>query len=123
MSPLDQVAGLTANERAALGEYLARLREACGNQVFRVVLFGSKARGDSEPESDIDLFLVLHGELDGLKRAIDGLSYEISLNHGVVLSDLVVDERRYHWMKQHREPILVEIEREGIELWRIEKVA
>lgn len=77
-------------------DYLNRLRKICGNRVLRVILFGSKARGDSGPESDIDLFVVLQGKLDGLKRTLIDLSYEISLNHGVVLSDLVVDERRYH---------------------------
>jgi predicted nucleotidyltransferase len=123
MSPLDQVLSLTDNERAALADYLARLRETCGNRVLRVVLFGSKARGDSEPESDIDLFIVLQGELNGLKKTLVDLSYKISLNHGVVLSDLVVSERRYRWMSQHGEPMLVEVEREGIELWRIESVA
>jgi predicted nucleotidyltransferase len=123
MNPLNRVAGLADNEQAALLDYLTQLREICGNRVLRVILFGSKARGDSGPESDIDLFVVLQGELDGLKRTLIELSYEISLNHGVVLSDLVVGERRYHWMSQHGEPILTEVEREGIELWRIESVA
>jgi predicted nucleotidyltransferase len=122
MSPLDQVSGLTDNERAALADYLIQLHETCGNRILRVVLFGSKARGDSGPESDIDLFVVLQGELNGLKKTLVDLSYEISLNHGVVLSDLVVGERRYGWMSQYREPIFVEVEREGIELWRSKSV-
>jgi predicted nucleotidyltransferase len=123
MNPLNRVSGLADNEQAALLDYLARLREICGNRVLRVILFGSKARGESGPESDIDLFVVLQGELDGLKKTLIELSYEISLNYNVVLSDLVIGERRYHWMSRHREPILIEVEREGIELWRIESVA
>ena len=123
MSPLDQVSSLTDNERAALADYLARLREICGNRVVRVVLFGSKARGDSGPESDIDLFVVLQGEINSLKKALVDLSYEISLNHDVVLSDLVVGAQRYRWMSEHGEPMLIEVEREGIELWRIESLA
>ena len=108
MNPLNRVAGLADNEQAALLDYLTRLREICGNRILRVILFGSKARGDSGPESDIDLFVVLQGELDGLKRTLIDLSYEISLNHGVVLSDLVVGERRYHWMSEHVEDFVCE---------------
>jgi predicted nucleotidyltransferase len=122
MTKLDQIPGLTDNERGALADYLVRLQETCGNRLQQVVLFGSKARGDSDPESDIDLLVVLQGELDGLKDRLVDLSYDISLHYGVVLSDLVVGEQRYHWMRRYREPLLFEVEREGVELWRSQSV-
>jgi predicted nucleotidyltransferase len=118
MTALDQISSLTDNERAALADYLTQLHETCGDRLLQVILFGSKARGDSEPESDIDLLVVLRGELDGLKDRLADLSYRISLYYGVVLSDFVAGERRHRWMSQHHEPLLVEAEREGIELWR-----
>ncbi len=118
MAPLKEIAGLTDNERMALMEYLTRLQFLCGDRLLRVILFGSKARGDSHPESDIDLLVVVQGALDGLKESLGQLSYDISLEYGVVLSDFVVDERRYRWMRQHREPLLVEVEGKGIELWK-----
>lgn len=122
MTGLDQIPGLTDNERAALTDYVTQLHETCGDRLLQVILFGSKARGDSEPESDIDLLVVLRGELDGLKDRLADLSYRVSLRYGVVLSDFVVGERRYRWMSQHHEPLLVEAEREGIELWRNQSV-
>ncbi|NLF11414.1 MAG: nucleotidyltransferase domain-containing protein, partial [Anaerolineaceae bacterium] len=48
-------APLTANEWTAIDEYLARLQRQFGEQILSVTLFGSKARGDSDAESDIDL--------------------------------------------------------------------
>jgi predicted nucleotidyltransferase len=118
MALLEEVGGLTDSERTALIDYLARLRQLCGDRLLQVMLYGSKARGDSHPESDIDLFIVVQGELNGLKESLGQLSYAISLEYGVVLSDFVVDERRYQWMSQYREPLLVEVEREGVELWK-----
>jgi predicted nucleotidyltransferase len=115
---LEHIPALADNERSALSDYLARLHDTCGKRVMHVVLFGSKARGDSGPESDIDLFVVLRGELDGLKQALADLSYDVSLNYGVVLSDFVVGEQRYHWMAEHREPLPTEVQREGVELWK-----
>jgi uncharacterized protein len=35
-----------------------------GDRLVRMVLFGSQARGDAEPESDIDMLVVLHGPLN-----------------------------------------------------------
>ena len=122
MIALDEISGLAPNERAALADYLAQLRTTCGDRLLRVMLFGSKARGDSEPESDIDILVVLRGELDGLKDRLADLSYDISLNYGVVVSDFVVGERRYDWMSRHNEPWLSEVMREGVELWRSQNV-
>ena len=37
----------------------------------RIVLFGSWARGDADPHSDIDLFVVMESDLPGPKRAAE----------------------------------------------------
>ena len=47
-----------------LAEYRARLDEIYGDRLERLVLFGSRARGDAEPDSDIDVMIVLRGPLD-----------------------------------------------------------
>jgi len=49
---------LTPHEREVLAEFLYRLRERCGEHIAHVWLFGSKARGDSDEESDVDLLIV-----------------------------------------------------------------
>jgi predicted nucleotidyltransferase len=40
------------------------LTEAFGSRLRGVVLFGSEARGEARPDSDIDLFVLLDGEVD-----------------------------------------------------------
>jgi len=55
MKTLDQIR-LEPNERAAIEAAAAVLREKL--PVTQVILFGSKARGDDEEESDIDLLLL-----------------------------------------------------------------
>ena len=42
----------------------ARLAEAYGDRLAGVVLFGSYARGEATPESDVDLLVVLDGPVD-----------------------------------------------------------
>ena len=60
-------AHLQANEQAALHEFIARLLQGGGGRVVGVWLFGSKARGDFEPDSDLDLLIVLE-EADWIIR-------------------------------------------------------
>jgi predicted nucleotidyltransferase len=48
-----KLAHLTENERQALAELVERLHRRHGDDLLRVVLFGSKARGDFDEESDL----------------------------------------------------------------------
>ncbi len=53
---------------ADLTELLARLRAGLeslyGDRLARVILYGSQARGDAHDESDVDVAVVLHGEVE-----------------------------------------------------------
>ena len=59
----------------------------------RMTLFGSRARGDAEPDSDMDVLLELDVERFDLatKRRIRRLAGEVSLKHSLVISFLLVD--------------------------------
>ena len=48
--------------QAAIREAVAGYREAFGDRLVCVWLFGSRARGDHSPGSDVDLLLVVHRE-------------------------------------------------------------
>jgi uncharacterized protein len=47
-----------------LREFRDGLERIYGSRLVRVVLFGSQARHDAEPDSDIDVMLVLQGAVD-----------------------------------------------------------
>ncbi len=113
----ERLSHLTSNERAALDVFVARLREQYGDQVVRVVLFGSKARGDSDAESDLDVLIVLNDGDWRFKDAVALVAYEPMIEHGVVLSPLVVDMADYIWWQEHHAPIYRHVTSEGVELW------
>jgi predicted nucleotidyltransferase len=61
---------LTAAEQAGLNALMARLREQYSDQIQQVILFGSKARNDSRPDSDTDLLILVKDESWALRHAI-----------------------------------------------------
>jgi len=113
----DGLRHLTENERAALAEFVQRLRAKFGDQVLLVRLFGSKARGDFDEESDIDVLVVVtNGDWQfGDEVALEAC--DSMLEYNVVISSLVLSADRYHWMRSVGAPFYREAERDGVDLW------
>jgi predicted nucleotidyltransferase len=106
---------LTPDERAGLVALVDRLRQRYGDDLLRVVLFGSKARGDFDDESDLDVLVVVRNDdYWGCWREITDLTTRLLLETGVNISALVRDEVSYQWWVSHRAPIYNSIQREGV---------
>jgi predicted nucleotidyltransferase len=90
----------------------ADLRELYGERLRRVILFGSWARGDAHPESDIDLLVVLRdmrspwAEL----RRMNDVAWHYSYANNTVLSTHPVDEKEF---EEAATPLLRRVRVEG----------
>jgi len=62
-----------------LNEIVRRLVEAVDPD--RIILFGSRARGDARPDSDIDLLIIKDSDQPGYRRAI--LAYRALTGMGI----------------------------------------
>jgi predicted nucleotidyltransferase len=66
------------------------IREVYGPRLAGIVLYGSVARGDDGPESDIDILVLIEGEYDlwqEIGRLVDAL-YELELGSGRLIMAL-----------------------------------
>ena len=50
---------MTPAERKALDDYVAAVRQHYGTRLVDILVFGSRARGDARPDSDVDLAVIL----------------------------------------------------------------
>jgi len=93
-------------------ELKVRLREHDGERLVKLVLFGSRARGDNDPDSDIDVLVVLRmpeEELPPIGATTD-LEIELWDKYGFVLNVFEMDE----WQFMNRQgPLLRNVRREG----------
>ena len=97
-----------------LARFRAAVAEAYGERLDRVVLYGSRARGDARPDSDYDVAVFLH-DMPDRKREFDRLA-DIGTNilydgGGVVHAMPFVADRPLTGS-----PLLHEIAREGVDL-------
>jgi predicted nucleotidyltransferase len=100
-----------------LAEILQRLktclREIYGDRLVKLVLFGSQARGEAAKDSDIDVLVVLKGDVnlgEEIKKTSDVVA-KLSLEYDRVISRLFIDESRFN---SYNSPLLQNIRREGI---------
>ena len=101
----------------ALTKMCSQLYEIYGDTMYRVVLYGSYARGEQTSESDVDIALILSKE--GSEEIHDKMvdivvDYELDL--AVTLSVVPIDLSQYLEWKSTL-PFYKNIEKEGILLW------
>ena len=97
-----------------LTRFRTSLYATYGRRVERAILFGSRARGDAQPDSDYDVavFLREYGRLWAELQPLARLTTDILLDTGIVISALPFPATDY---RKHS-LLMGEIRREGIEI-------
>ncbi len=104
-----------ASDDPILKRFRAAVNEIYGGRVARVMLFGSRARGDARPDSDYDIAVFLREMPDRfveLHRLAD-VSTAILYDTGEVVNALPYRAETYN---DPRMPLMHEIRREGVDL-------
>jgi predicted nucleotidyltransferase len=107
---------LTAKEHQAIETFLDRLHQRYPGQILQAVLFGSKARGDSGPHSDIDILIIIEEENWPLRGEISTIAARVSLEYDVLIGPRVIGRERWESMKRRRFGLYRNIVAEGIPL-------
>ena len=76
---MEDLERLVNTHRAVVEEFTQRVVSTLGDQVESVILYGSVARGDDGPESDIDILVVCPNTKycwDGVSDVADDIVYQ-----------------------------------------------
>lgn len=103
------------DSQVVLNKIIERAKEILPEDA-RLVLFGSRARGDARPDSDWDLLIVLNKD----QRSIDDIAeygcpfMELGYDIDEEINPLVYG--RGDWQKRHITPLYHFVDEEGVEL-------
>jgi predicted nucleotidyltransferase len=110
------LAHLQPHETAALGACIERLMACLDGQLVAAYLFGSKARGDFTPDSDLDLLIILEHVDGNIQDAISMLGARVSLEYDVLINTHILSRARWEEMTRQQATLWREARRDGVAL-------
>ena len=100
-------------------EIVSQLREIIRREApnAKVILYGSEARGNARPDSDIDLLILVDKEKVTLEdeQKITYPIYLLELNTGVLISPMVIAKNKWE-NRPFKTPFYLNIVNEGVEI-------
>lgn len=96
-----------------LTQLRSHFEQLYGDRLTQMVLYGSQARGDARPDSDIDILVVLKGQVnpgEEIKRTSQ-IRGDLSLQNDEVISCQFMNEEKF---TNYQSPLLRNIRKEGI---------
>lgn len=109
-------AHLGATERLVLREFAAWLRQRFGARLVELRLFGSRARGEGDEDSDLDVLAVVDGLTTAERQEVFDRIGDALTEHDVLLGGMTISAA--HWQDMHARELRIvdEIDRDGVAL-------
>lgn len=100
-------------------QYIVELQRIYGTHLRKVILYGSYARGDFRPDSDIDIMLLLDlsdAELKAYSQQLAYMTYDYNMDHDLDIKPIAKSEAHYDkWVVNY--PFYSNIDHEGVVLY------
>ena len=101
---------MTVAEQQALDKFVASVRAHYGPRLDDVLVFGSRARGEARPDSDVDLAVILHEDIADYwqeKFLLADLSYPFLVEANLLIQAWPVSHDHWAAPETHPNPAFV----------------
>ena len=105
---------MNATERSVIDTFRHLLAKRL--RVDRLVLFGSRARGDAAPDSDMDILVIVENATEEIEEYISDCSWEAGFEYGMVIVPVVYSKQEWETGPDRFSLLAHAIEMEGIPL-------
>ena len=110
---MPQTRPLTTNEGEALTRFKVALESLLGENLVSLRLFGSRARGEGTPESDLDVLVLVRSKDPNLCRRIVDAALEADLTYDTNLAPTILTLAEFDRNREYYTPFYRNVEAEG----------
>jgi len=91
----------------------AQLKDAYGDKVLKVILYGSQARGDAHEGSDVDVAVVVKDALNPrtVERSLEEMLWKVVVDEGELVAVIAFREKLF---EKEEWSLILNIKDEGI---------
>ncbi len=105
--------------QSALEKYISEIKRIYGNDLKKIVLYGSYARGDFREDSDIDIMILLDlpdNEIKNYRHQLSDITYDFNMDYDMDIKPIAKNEEHFmKWVENY--PFYANINKEGITLY------
>jgi len=105
---------LSTTDRSVATTFKRRLQGI--SPVLDMRVYGSRARGDAAPDSDLDIYIEMESVTPQLRRQISEVAWEVGLEMDRVISTLVVTSEQLEHGPMGVNPIILNVQAKGVPL-------
>ncbi len=107
---------LPKNDLQAIRDFKMQLNISLKADSPKLILFGSKARGDFRNDSDLDVLVILKKSTLGKKNYISGLATDLFLKYQTDFSPHIYSEKEFKKLSDLQTPFTQMVKKEGVKL-------
>ncbi len=107
---------ITKKEKRMLSEMKRTLTKSLPDCTMKFVIFGSRAKGDFDSKSDLDVAVIVRGLNGKLKNRMLDIIAGLEFKHLTPVSALILSDDEFECLKKRERRIALDIEKEGVAL-------
>lgn len=105
---------LTSQEKTFLKQFKTKLEKTLGEQFVEMRLFGSKARGDDHPDSDIDVLVIVSSDDWHIRDKVYDIATDMLLQMDVCISPKVISKNKFDQLRREGTSFIHNVSKDAI---------
>jgi predicted nucleotidyltransferase len=100
-------------ERQLVERFKQLMRER-GVPFYQTIVFGSRARGDARPDSDLDVLVLVESVTPLIRKIISRCAWEIGFDAGILIQTVVMTRVQAEQGPEQSSLLMLAVKEEGV---------